>query len=173
MEIKFWPKVNKTDTCWLWTGARASGYGTIGAGGYKGKMLSAHRVSYELAYGKFDPKLYVLHKCDVKLCVNPEHLFLGTQQDNVDDMIAKGRKVVGYLEGKRHPNYGKALSKYQREAIRKANQRPFKIVAPNGEVIEGINLREFCRYNELNQGAMSSVIAGRVNHHKGYTKFID
>lgn len=174
IEERFWPKVNKTKGCWLWTASTAAGYGTIGSeGGIKGRQLNAHRVSYELAYGKFAQSLYVLHRCDVKLCVNPEHLFLGTPQDNVDDMIAKGRQRSGHLYGKDHPNYGTKLPQWHKEALRKAHARPFKVIAPNGELIEGVNLREFCRYNELNQGAMSSVIAGRVRHHKGYTKFID
>lgn len=167
---RFWPKVNKTESCWLWTGAVASGYGTIGEGGKYGRQLNAHRVSYELTYGKFDPKLYVLHKCDVKLCINPEHLFLGTQQENVDDMIAKGRAKQGHLYGKDHPNYGKPLPDYQREAIRKARSKNFTITSPEGIKIEGFNLTKFCRDNGLNQTEMWKVITGRVIKHRGYTR---
>src|SRR6266404_3002515 len=58
-----------------------------------GQPMSAHRAAWQLYCGQIPEGLLVLHRCDVMACVNPEHLFLGTQQDNMDDMIAKGRKV--------------------------------------------------------------------------------
>jgi hypothetical protein len=83
---KFMQNVNKTDTCWIWTG-------TIGHGGYaflgwKGK---ASRLIYEHTYGPFDKNLLVCHKCDNTLCVNPEHMFIGTQKQNMQDASRKGR----------------------------------------------------------------------------------
>ncbi|MCK5614785.1 HNH endonuclease [Candidatus Pacearchaeota archaeon] len=75
--------------CWLWTAAiSSSGYGGFRM---KGRDFSAHRVSFSLFNGPIPRKLFVLHKCDVKICVNPEHLFLGTHQDNMDDMTNKMR----------------------------------------------------------------------------------
>jgi hypothetical protein len=89
---RFWPKVNKTETCWLWTASSHEfGYGVIGCPDRPGRTLRAHRVSYEFAHGPIPEGLQVLHKCDVPACVNPDHLFLGKDQDNVSDMIAKGR----------------------------------------------------------------------------------
>lgn len=78
--------------CWLWTGGvNVWGYGMISLGGKADGSSSAHRVSYMLHKG--DPRdLLVLHSCDNRLCVNPEHLFLGTQRDNIRDMINKGRR---------------------------------------------------------------------------------
>lgn len=76
--------------CIHWTGKTKKGYGMIECLGKK--VLLAHRVAFEVANGSFDRSLCVLHKCDNPTCINPEHLFLGTQQDNVDDMISKGRK---------------------------------------------------------------------------------
>ncbi len=74
--------------CWLWiAGTSPRGYGRFKV---DGKLEQAHRVSYELYVGPIPDGLWVLHRCDIYSCVNPEHLFLGTQQDNVDDMIAKG-----------------------------------------------------------------------------------
>jgi hypothetical protein len=60
-----------------------------------GKMVNVHRVSYGFAYGPIPPGKQVLHRCDVRACVRPDHLFLGTQKDNMADMIDKGRQALG------------------------------------------------------------------------------
>lgn len=78
--------------CWLWTGAvRGNGYGAISLGGQFGPLAATHRVSYEIHNGPVPAGLFVCHRCDVRLCVNPAHLFLGTNMDNVRDMLNKGR----------------------------------------------------------------------------------
>ena len=78
--------------CWLWTGARTSdGYGVMGVGR---KQFRAHRLSYQEFKGEIPLGMQVCHSCDVPLCVNPDHLFVGTPQQNTDDMIAKGRRPV-------------------------------------------------------------------------------
>lgn len=78
--------------CWLWTAFRNNvGYGQINAGRRGEGMLKAHRVSFELHVGPIPEGLWVLHRCDVRHCVNPEHLFLGTAADNMRDMCEKGR----------------------------------------------------------------------------------
>src|SRR5690554_4431436 len=87
---KFWSRINKTDSCWLWIGRlNYSGYGvfTTRVG------IRAHRFSWELHNGKIPDGMHVLHKCDVRHCVNPSHLFLGNHKDNMNDMIRKGRLV--------------------------------------------------------------------------------
>lgn len=91
-EDRFWAKVKRAadDECWLWQDAvRTDGYGVIQSS--RGRIEAAHRVAYTLAYGDIPDGLWVLHRCDVKRCVNPQHLFLGTRQDNMDDMVAKRR----------------------------------------------------------------------------------
>lgn len=101
IESRFWPKVTKTATCWLWTGGKSGfGHGTILNSGYLKESpyrsnVFAHRVSYQMAYGPIPSGLCVLHSCDVPSCVNPSHLFLGTKLDNMQDMRAKGRDKLG------------------------------------------------------------------------------
>jgi len=97
LEERFWTKVNKTDYCWLWTSCSIRGYGRFFL---SGSTQVAHRVSWEIHNGEIPDGLCVLHKCDVRNCVNPSHLFLGTNQDNVDDKVAKGRQLKGEATGR-------------------------------------------------------------------------
>jgi hypothetical protein len=78
--------------CWLWEGALLDGYGYIEA---EGKSERAHRVSWKLHNGEIPPEMAVLHECDVRCCVNPQHLFLGSNQDNVTDKVKKKRCAKG------------------------------------------------------------------------------
>ncbi len=104
IEERFWSKVDKSNECWIWMGSLAStrrghkGYGNFTIA--KGKSALAHRFAYELTYGPIPKGMYICHRCNDSHCVNPEHLYVGTPQDNVNDRevaghSAKGARVAG------------------------------------------------------------------------------
>lgn len=85
-------KVNKTETCWLWTaGCFQSGYGAFNTGD---KVMTSYRYSYELHKGKIPDGKLVRHTCDNRKCVNPDHLILGTITDNMRDKRERNTKVI-------------------------------------------------------------------------------
>lgn len=97
---RFWSKVRKTRSCWIWIGGKhRQGYGVISV---FGKDKLAHRISYLLHFKKLPKNKMVCHHCDNTFCVRPDHLFLGTQIDNMRDMKRKGRNAN--VSGERNPN---------------------------------------------------------------------
>jgi hypothetical protein len=86
---RFMAKVVKGDECWEWKASLdSSGYGWFFV---RGKMMRAHRIAWTIANGEIPDGLQVLHHCDNRRCVNPAHLFLGNNDDNIRDRMSKGR----------------------------------------------------------------------------------
>mgnify|MGYP001213333075 CR=1 FL=1 len=134
LEERFWEKVNKTETCWLWTASVGShGYGVIGIGKRCEGTACSHRYSYELNCGPIPPDMQVLHKCDNRRCVNPSHLFLGTQDDNIKDCISKRRLAVGVRHGRARLTESDIIS------IRSDTRRPEVIGLEYGVSLSHVN----------------------------------
>lgn len=139
---RFWSKVQKTDDCWLWTGTT---WGQPEYARFKigNKYSQASQYSWELHNGPMPEGLWALHRCDNPLCVNPAHLFVGTRQDNMDDMKAKGRGSSGH-KGQTHCKYGHPFDAQNTYTTSRG--------ARQCRTCKAKTLREWKRTNRLMQG---------------------
>ena len=126
LEKRFWDKVEKAGDCWLWiAGKFKQGYGSFY---FKGRHIKAHRMAWELTYGAIPEGKRVCHYCDNPSCTNPEHLFLGTQKDNIRDMMAKGRSPTVGVSQVGEDNRNAKLTKEEALAIYQS-PAPCKLLA--------------------------------------------
>lgn len=129
--------------CWLWSAAcNTKGYGTFSVGI---KREGAHRISYRFFCGDIKKGLHVLHKCDVKCCVNPNHLFLGTNLDNMQDKMRKGRHVSSF-------------------GIKNGSARldPDKIRIVRELHKKGFSERKIANQLNVSRGSIHSILSGRT-----------
>ncbi len=140
---RFWERVNKSDGCWLWTGGKStSGYGQICV--TTGRIERTHRVSWFLATGEWPPSgLHVCHHCDTPTCVRPDHLFLGTHQDNMRDMVSKGRSGVH-----------KDLSDDEAKAVRELH-------------VSGVGAQELAARFEVSDSTVQAILTGQIYKRAG------
>lgn len=135
---KFFTKLGEDD-CWIWRGSNSREHGQFV---YNGKVVYAHRISFLIAKGEFDLSLDVLHSCDNGLCVNPKHLFLGTQTDNNKDMISKNRHSYFITEDDIliiRELYSKGMT--QKRIARKFNiSRPYVSMLVSGKRRHDVNV---------------------------------
>lgn len=145
---RFWAKVVKSadpDGCWLWAGEiTPNGYGRINPGG--GGTLYVHRFSYQTFRGNIPSGMDCCHRCDVRHCVRPEHLFLGTRADNMADMSLKGRGRGNGLIGERHPQAKLSPSTVQEIRVALAEGAQGRVIARSlgisESVVSSIKLRK-------------------------------
>jgi hypothetical protein len=134
--------------CMLWSGAASEGYGTLRIAK---KKVFTHRLSWELVNGPIPDGLHVLHRCDVRACINPAHLFLGSNADNVADMVAKGRNSAGERNGH---------AKLTRAAVQNVSAR--LLAGEKGSAIAlalGVSARAI---SSIKQGRSWSSVTGRA-----------
>lgn len=147
-ESAFWNKVIKGPGCWEWKGAHIpDGYAWMT---WKRRQMGAHRVSWMLNHGPIPPGAHVLHKCDNRGCVRPDHLQLGTHKDNMADMGRKKRGTCG------EKNYNAKLTADQVRAIRNSYC---------GGKGRRSNAKEIAALFGVEVGAVHSVVAGRTWTH--------
>jgi hypothetical protein len=137
--------VNKTETCWLWIGrVDDDGYGVYDVNSRK--QMKAHRYIYNITNGEIPDKMLVRHTCDVRNCVNLSHLLIGTQQDNMNDMVERGRQSK--LKGESNP----------RAKLTADDVREIRIIA-----VFGFTYKELCKmYN------VSNTVIGYIINRKSW-----
>lgn len=135
-------RIDSETGCWNWTASKNNGgYGRIR---FRNKEKLAHRASYEVHRGQIPEGLNVCHRCDNPACINPDHLFVGTQAENAADMVAKGRAPIPNLRGSAHANA--KLTEADIVAIRAA---------------KGVTLRELGEQYGVNGSTISWIRTGK------------
>jgi len=151
---RFWSYVDKSggpDACWIWTGpVFQQGYGSFY---WQRTSQKAHRVVYELEVGRIPKGMLVCHHCDNRLCVRPDHLFLGTHKDNAQDASSKGRLATG--DAVAHKGEAHHAAKLTKEDVREIRNWAAK----------GISQREIAKKKGITQTNVSTIIARKTWKH--------
>lgn len=171
VEQRFWSKVRKSTGCWEWCGSYRGIYGQFAL--RRGTNGGAHRASWILTYGEIKDGLWVLHKCDNPKCVRPDHLFLGTTQDNTADRNAKGRQATGAKVipkrlargdshwAKRMPEKYRRGSKHHYARLNEAIVREIRRRYAAG----GVSQRQLARDYGVVKGTITFILQGKTWRH--------
>ncbi len=136
LKLQLLLKSDEINKCWIWNGYKCQGYGGYGD-------IPAHRLSYKLFNDtKISNGKLICHKCDNPLCINPNHLYEGTAQDNMNDMKKRGRS----LKGDKNPS--------KREEVRKKLRKSWLCIDPYEKYYIVNNLKQFCNDNNINYRTM-------------------
>lgn len=147
-EARFWPKVRKGPGCWEWTASRNRwGYGRLGV--TRRQFAYAHRIAWELENGPIPTGKIVCHRCDNPACVRPDHLFLGTHADNVQDMLSKGRGGL-----RLHPETAARGEQASKAKLKAEQVKEIRRLYRGG----GISQRELARRFGVTQNAISMLL---------------
>jgi len=151
----FWDRVDKTkghgpqQDCWIWTGGKTDGYGTIR---FHGTMQKSHRVAWILTNGEIKNNAQVLHRCDNPSCVNPEHLFLGTNHDNVLDRHKKGRSKNIFVS-ENHPSTQRSGERHWQAKLSNAD-----VKAIRGLYSSGIKQTQIAQKYSIHSATVSRIV---------------
>lgn len=159
---RFWSKVAMSDGCWLWTGCRnAKGYGSFYC---PDKVRKAHRIAWEIANGEIPTGIQVCHHCDNPSCVRPDHLFLGTQSDNSQDMVRKHRHWL-QKEPKRSllPTFRRAEQRGEQNENAKTNDNQVREIRRLHQ--EGYSSRQIASLFDMSERNIRRIIRGELWSH--------
>jgi hypothetical protein len=148
---RFFKKVRRDGDCWMWTGAVVTnGYGQF----YIGKPVSAHRAAWLLFRGPIPSGSWVLHRCDQKRCVNPDHLYLGTARDNARDAVERGQ----YPSGERHGSRTHLQQFARGERHGSAKLRESDVLAIRSAFSSGAGIRSMARDYNVSEFAIHAIV---------------
>lgn len=153
----FWKRTRREGKCLIWTGPTiVSGSGRLyGAVNRHRKHWLAHRFAYLLTHGAIPDSLQVLHQCDVTLCVEPLHLFLGTQADNMQDMVRKGR-----ANWQANPECRARGSRHGMAKLDEENVRNIRLC-----IADGISFTEIASFHGVTTPLIRHIAKGRIWRH--------
>lgn len=166
-EDRFWPNVRKYKSgCWLYNGGKAkNGYGMFKATSKSGgKIFYAHRFSYELHIGAIPDGMCVCHTCDVRNCVNPEHLWLGTNYDNQQDKIKKGRQNYAYGEKSGSRTCPESVPRGEKHSLAKLNRNAVLYIRKLSK-LKKVSGSLICESFGISRATLYAILRGRVWKH--------
>ncbi len=168
---RFWAKVDKSDGCWLWTARRDRyGYGKFRPNGAHSSEVGAHRVSWVIEHGSIPTDKILCHTCDVRHCVNPSHMWLGTPAENSADMARKGRAVPGNTSataarGERNAMHNGTARRHVGEANRAARLTVEQVLAIRDAVAAGESQCSVARRTGVPQPHISRIVLRKIWAH--------